>query len=261
MGVLITRDSKHLVYEKHGNGSPLIMLHGLNMNLATFKTTVEKLKDDYTIYTIDSRGHGKSDKPLEFSIQQHINDIMDLMELEQIESANILGHDMGGLIAQELAIQQPEKVRKLVLVSTISNQGKQPLIRLIAKHRDKVAGFSKEEAMLILFNEIFYDVDSTFKWYQEVKKYHRMTVEEDAISVRSINGINIRAENVNLPTLIIKGKHDPFTVDDDTEAIKDAQLEIFEHSGHAPFIEEEEKFINVVTTFLKEPIMNKESIS
>ncbi|GGI39633.1 alpha/beta fold hydrolase [Mammaliicoccus stepanovicii] len=250
MHELLTRDGTRIVYEKNGKGSPLIKIHGFNMNLATFNSTIEKFSDNYTVYTIDLRGHGKSDKPQEITIQQHINDVIDLMNAEGMESAHILGHDIGAVIAQELAIQYPSKVRDLILVSPISNKGKQPIIKLIAKHRDKVAGFSKEEAMLILFSEIFYDVDSAFKWYQDVRKYYRMSVEQDAISVRSINGINIESNKVDVPTLIIKGKHDPFVVDDGSEVIKNAQLEIFNHSGHAPFIEESNKFKEVVTSFL-----------
>lgn len=260
MGELLTRDGTHIVYEKHGKGKPLIMLHALNMNLATFNSTVQLLKDQFTIYTMDSRGHGKSDKQQEISIQNHIDDIVDLMDAEDIESAYILGHDMGGVIAQEFTNQHSDKVEKLVLVSSISNQGKQPLIKLIAKHRDKVAGFSKEEAMLILFNEIFHDVKSTFKWYQEVKKYYRMTPEEDAISVRSINGINIKIDHIDIPTLIVKGKYDPFDIDNDSENIKNAQTKIFEHSGHAPFIEESEKFKQVVSSFLNQPVRDKQVI-
>lgn len=260
MGELIARDGTHIVYEKHGNGKPLIMLHALSMNLATFHSTVQLLKDQYTTYTMDSRGHGKSEKPQSFSIQNHIDDIIDLMDSEGIESAYILGHDMGGVIAQEFANQHPEKVEKLVIVSSISNQGKQPFIKLIAKHRDIVAGFSKEEAMLILFNEIFHDTNSTFKWYQEVKKYYRMSAEEDAISVRSINGINIKVDNIDIPTLIVKGKYDPFDIDNGTENIKSAQIEIFEHSGHAPFIEESKKFKKVVSKFLNQNVRDKQVI-
>lgn len=55
MGELLTRDGTHIVYEKHGKGKPLIMLHALNMNLATFNSTVQLLKYQYTIYTMDSR--------------------------------------------------------------------------------------------------------------------------------------------------------------------------------------------------------------
>lgn len=261
MGKLITRDGTQIVFEKNGNGTPLIMLHALSMNLAAFHSTVEQLKNDFEIYTIDSRGHGKSDKPTEISIQEHINDIIDLMDAEGIESAYIVGHDMGGVIAQELTIQQPKRVKKLILISSISNKRKQPLIKLIAKHRDKVAGFSKEEAMLILFNEIFHNTDTTFKWYQEVKKYYRMSEEQDAISVRSINGINIESDDIKVPTLIIKGKHDPFLDEDETAHIKNAHTELFENSGHAPFIEESDKFKKVVTTFLKECTSMKQSIS
>lgn len=260
MGEIIARDGTHIVYEKQGEGKPLIMLHALSMNLATFSSTVQLLKGQFTVYTIDSRGHGKSGKPSQITIQDHINDIVDLMQYEGIEASYILGHDMGGVIAQELTNQFPNKVKKLVLVSSISNHGKQPLIKLIAKHRDKVAGFSKEEAILILFNEIFHDVKSTFKWYQEVKKYYRMSEEEDAISVRSINGIDVKADNINVPTLIVQGKYDPYDVDNDSHCIKHAETVIFEHSGHAPFIEESEKFKKVISNFLNQKVRDKQAI-
>ncbi|WP_241960685.1 alpha/beta fold hydrolase [Mammaliicoccus vitulinus] len=87
-----------------------------------------------------------------------------------------------------------------------------------------------------------------------------MSAEEDAISVRSINGINVKVDNIKVHTLIIRGKYDPFDIDNDAEAIKNAQTEIFEHSGHAPFIEESEKFKEVVSTFLNQKVRDKQAI-
>lgn len=251
MGELTARDGAQIIYEKHGSGTPLIMLHGLSMNLAAFYPIIKEIEDQFMIYAMDSRGHGKSSKPIEITIEDHVNDIIDLMEHENIDKAHILGHDMGGVVAQELAIRNPEKVNKLVLVSSISNKGKQPLIKLIAKHKDKVAGFSKDEAVLILFNEIFHNEHETFKWYQTVKQYYRMNIEEDAVSVRTINGINVKSDLIQVPTFIIKGKYDPLVSDDGTEKINHAKTEIFEHSGHAPFVEEKEKFKSLLLSYLK----------
>ncbi|UTI88330.1 hypothetical protein NIT62_05805 [Mammaliicoccus sciuri] len=58
----------------------------------------------------------------------------------------------------------------------------------------------------------------------------------------------------------MKGKHDPFDIDNDSENIKNAQTEIFEHSGHAPFIEESKKFKQVVSSFLNQPVRDKQVI-
>lgn len=73
----------------------------------------------YRVVTFDNRGVGRSDKPLEpYTIKDMADDVVGLMDHLGIEKAHILGVSMGGMIAQEVAIRHPERVKKLILGST-----------------------------------------------------------------------------------------------------------------------------------------------
>ena len=79
--MFINVNNIRLYYEKHGEGNPLILLHGNEENHFIFDEAVEKLKKYYTVYTIDSRGHGQSEKVKEYHYQDMANASSDEPEL------------------------------------------------------------------------------------------------------------------------------------------------------------------------------------
>ena len=78
--MFINVNNIRLYYEKHGEGNPLILLHGNEENHFIFDEAVEKLKKYYTVYTLDSRGHGQSEKVKEYHYQDMANDIKNFEE-------------------------------------------------------------------------------------------------------------------------------------------------------------------------------------
>ncbi|MEA5114066.1 MAG: alpha/beta fold hydrolase [Geobacteraceae bacterium] len=105
-----------LNYESRGSGHPLIILHGLFGSLDNWRTMSRKLSDRYRVITVDLRNHGGSPHSAEFSCALMAEDIMEFMHSHSIGSAHLLGHSMGGKVAMQLAVQQPEHVNKLVVV-------------------------------------------------------------------------------------------------------------------------------------------------
>jgi len=109
-------------YKVEGHGEPLVMIMGFagDRHLWLFQTRT--FKKYYQVITFDNRGVGKTDKPDgPYTMKMMADDTVGLMEYLGIDIAHILGHSMGGMIAQELAINYPHKVRKLVLGSTNPN--------------------------------------------------------------------------------------------------------------------------------------------
>ena len=106
-------------YEEQGSGEPLLMIMGLGGDLQAWLRVAPVLARQYRVITFDNRGAGRTgapDKP--YSIAGMADDAAALLEALGIGKAHVLGFSMGGYIAQELALQHPGLVEKLILLST-----------------------------------------------------------------------------------------------------------------------------------------------
>lgn len=105
-----------LYYRQQGVGEPLILLHGNGENSADFQAQIKEFSKYFTVYALDTRGHGKTprgSKP--FTIRQFAQDLADFMDEHQIPRAHLLGFSDGGNIAIVFALQYPNRVLKLIL--------------------------------------------------------------------------------------------------------------------------------------------------
>lgn len=106
-------------YQDIGKGKPLIFIHGMLVNGAMFDELVPFLKDEFRLIVPDLRGHGESrELPGPYTIRQHITDIKKLMSELGLDRAIVLGYSHGGAAAQQLAVEYPDLVVKLILVNT-----------------------------------------------------------------------------------------------------------------------------------------------
>ena len=109
-----------MFYEVHGEGFPLIMIMGFTGNTSWWDPRwIQTLSEKFKVIAFDNRGAGRTDiSDREYSIKLFAEDTAGLMNALGIPQANVLGISMGGMIAQELVLNYPEKVKKLVLCST-----------------------------------------------------------------------------------------------------------------------------------------------
>jgi pimeloyl-ACP methyl ester carboxylesterase len=108
-----------LNYEIHGAGKPLVLISGIGYPLWQWHRMVPHLAKRFQVITYDNRGVGESDRPAgPYSAQMLAADTAGLLQALGLEKAVVMGHSMGGFIAQALALDFPEVVEKLVLAST-----------------------------------------------------------------------------------------------------------------------------------------------
>jgi hypothetical protein len=101
----------------YGKGDPLILLHGAMVDMNDWEKQIPVLAAKYQVIAIDSRGHGQStftDRQLSYAIMA--DDVINVMDYLKVDSANFIGFSDGGIIAMLLAMNHPERVRKLVAI-------------------------------------------------------------------------------------------------------------------------------------------------
>lgn len=106
-------------YEVQGDGDPLVLIGGLGADVNLHNELIAGLAGNRQVTAFDNRGAGRSDKPDEpYSIPLLALDALALMDALGIAQADLVGISMGGRIALQIVAEHPERVRKLVLVST-----------------------------------------------------------------------------------------------------------------------------------------------
>jgi pimeloyl-ACP methyl ester carboxylesterase len=113
----------NLYYETHGTGEPLILIPGFSSGAWTWFCQTEELSKDFEVITFDPRGIGKSkiEDPkdaAELSMETFAVDVLRILDLLEIEKANVLGASFGGFVAQEMALRFPGRLKKLILACT-----------------------------------------------------------------------------------------------------------------------------------------------
>lgn len=107
-----------LHYESAGRGEPLLLIHGLGSSTRDWESQVAAFSRDFRVITFDLRGHGRSDKPRgPYSIGLLAEDTLALLQALDI-SAHLVGLSLGGMVAFQVAVDAPERVRSLTIVNS-----------------------------------------------------------------------------------------------------------------------------------------------
>lgn len=116
--------SVNLNYRVDGNGpDPLVCIHGVGSSLEAWSGVVERLAGDFTILTFDLRGHGDSTKIKgRYDIDDFVAETLSLADHMDFQSFHLAGFSLGGLIAQRLALTHLDRIRRLVLLSTVAGR-------------------------------------------------------------------------------------------------------------------------------------------
>ncbi|MFA6400704.1 MAG: alpha/beta fold hydrolase [Salinivirgaceae bacterium] len=105
-----------LNYKHFGEGSPLIILHGLYGSSDNWVSIARELMSNFSVYLVDLRNHGASPHLPEHNYQVMVDDLLEFMNDKQLYSAIIMGHSMGGKVAMWFTSLFPERVKKLIVV-------------------------------------------------------------------------------------------------------------------------------------------------
>ncbi|MFZ2898477.1 MAG: alpha/beta fold hydrolase [Saprospiraceae bacterium] len=252
-------DLHHKIF---GQGYPLIILHGLFGTLDNWQTVGRMLSEDYQVFLIDQRNHGRSPHIPEHNYQALADDLGFFMEFNWIQKTHLIGHSMGGKTAMQFALQHPEKVDKLVVVDigpkayTGGHEGIFHALRALdlstVKEREDaekhLGQYITDDGVLqFLMKNLSRSKDGAYHWKINLPVLydHYQEIIGPVKSDHPYEG----------PVLFIRGARSHYIVDDDWSDIHDmfphAQLATVPDAGHWVHAEAPEELLQLVRNFLK----------
>lgn len=259
-----------------GSGPALLLIHGVGDNSKSWETVHAQLAQRFTVIAPDLLGHGESDKPhADYSLPAFANGMRDLLAVLGIERVTVVGHSFGGGVAMQLAYQYPQLVERIVLVSAggvaqdvslalrlaamplgaealgvLRAPGVMPTIRRVGRAVQTMLGstrFGRDAAEVVALLEGFLDRDGLAAFASALRSVvdargQYVTMLDRSYLVKSV------------PVQIIWGEDDLIIPVDHAHtahaAMPGSRMEIFEGTGHMPFHDHPDRFVEVVERFV-----------
>lgn len=254
-----------LFYKKIGEenfNEPLIIIHGLFGSSDNWYTLGKKFAQNYSVYLVDQRNHGRSPHDKEHTYDAMADDLLELIRNENLIAVNILGHSMGGKTAMRFAEQYEEIVNKLI-VADIGPQAYKPhhdiiLEALLSVNPETLT--SRKEAEKVLSNKIenpsiLQFLLKNLYWQEPKKLAWRMNVD---VLVHSMENIleAVATHPIYCETLFIRGSESSYIQEKDYKKIKElfpnSKFKSIEGVGHWLHAEAPKEFYEIVMEFLEE---------
>ncbi|MEB5759095.1 alpha/beta fold hydrolase [Mammaliicoccus sciuri] len=257
MNLFLTKENVAIHYNTKGSGYPIILLHGVFQDMDVFEPLIKKLSKNYQVISIDLRGHGLSDTPHDSRVDDYISDIKQLLNALFINSAYVIGLELGATIATGLTYKNPDLINGMVLINPTDDHSTFPDNRIYDRHADEIRTMSDEDKEKYLLRFRYKNIKQAKKFVKShIPSNDLQTMEEEIAVKRSFKDFDIISllPDIETRTLVISGQYDGKILYSEgkriSELLPNAEFKLFEGSGELPFIEEKEKFIKVLEEFL-----------
>ena len=253
-------DGPDIYYERRGAGEPLLLLQGLGGNsLHWGEGFLSGLEDEFELVLFDHRGAGRSG-PLagDLTIAALAGDAAALLDALAIESAHVVGISMGGMVAQELALTRPERVRTLTLGCTFPGgpEAQMTDMAIVGMLAEALLSGDGDRALRAGYDVMIapeYAADpANYALYAEVASRYPAPIPVLVAQLQAIGGhdVSARLAGIRAPTLVVHGTADRLldAVNGELLArlIPGARLQLLEGAGHMFFWEQPERSARLV---------------
>jgi pimeloyl-ACP methyl ester carboxylesterase len=260
----IVQGNRRIYYESHGEGDPLVLIRGLGSNADHWYAQVPDLSRHYRVVTFDNRGIARSNDPGEpFTIPDMAEDTIRLMDALGIEQAHVLGLSLGGMVAQEMAIRHPERIKGLILVVTLC--GGQHQVVAEDAVREKLQRMVVENSVdaKIRALDVFFtprtikERPKVLQAYAEVSmKYPPgMEILQRQFEAASRHDAYDRLDRIKAPTLVLTGEEDVLIPPGNSKILAKripyAELLVIPGGGHQIMIEQPQSCNQAIVAFLR----------
>jgi pimeloyl-ACP methyl ester carboxylesterase len=258
----------NIYYQVHGSGEPLVLIQGFGGDHTGWFFQTRAFKKHFQVVIFDNRGIGRTDpSPAPYTIRTMADDTVGLMDFLGIDKAHILGMSLGGMVAQEIALDYPDRVRRLLLICT--TPGQEEVSRVSPKLLEAF-GVKDGTTQRDLGSVDFLQTATTVTALAFNKRLYRMILvpltklyvkrvgiagylgQAEAVAGHSTRD---RLHLIRVPTLVMTGTEDrivsPSSSDEIARIIPHARLVKVEGGSHAFFIEMRGRFNREVLDFLR----------
>ena len=258
-------DGGRIAYRRLGSGRPLIVLNGLAATSADWDPSfIDRLASGNEIILLDNRGIGAStDDGAPFDIAKLAGDTARVIEALEFERASVLGWSMGGFIAQTLAVNDPARVRKLILLSTDPGGTAAELASpAILGQLTDTSGTPHEQARRLIFVLFPGDLaESIYREFGDVVAAARAKLSPELVDRQAAamdawhrDGAGDRLRELSAPTLVATGTEDIVIPASNAlalvNAIPGAWLAQFKGAGHAFMAQYPRSLADLINEFL-----------
>lgn len=244
-----------MYYEIYGEGEPVVLLHGSFMTIGmNWEQIIPRLSKNHKVIALEMQGHGRTaDVNRPFSYPSLASDVAALLEHLEIENADVIGYSLGGTVAMQLAIQNPELVDRLVLISTVYKlDGWLPQVKTALKSMKPE--FFDNTPPKTAYDSLAPDPDH---WHTFVSKL--LALDQKPFNLGEEN-----VQHISAPALLIMGDNDGVDLDHvasmyrmfgggvfgDMEGLPKSQLAIIPASTHVSLMMKTDKLLSIITPFL-----------
>jgi 2-hydroxymuconate-semialdehyde hydrolase len=256
-----------VAYLRQGQGPPLVLLHGIPSSSYLWRDVIGPLSATFDVLAPDLLGYGDSDKRLDadLSIAAQARYVVAFMESLGVHQAAVVGHDIGGGVAQLMAVDEPQRVARLILVdSAVDNNWpvadiarlKEPVWDQIMVNIDLRKGLRKGlEAGMVTEGRVTAElVDEWTRPFQDLGGRRAYLRAARALSNRDLLSRSKHIEEIETPTLILWGANDAFLEPRWAETLqhklRDTTVEIIDPGGHFLPLDRPDAVVEAITRFL-----------
>jgi pimeloyl-ACP methyl ester carboxylesterase len=253
-----------LYYEVHGEGEPLLCVMGLGADTLAWALQVPAWSQSYKTIVFDNRDVGQSGYASgPYSIRDMADDALRLADALELDSFHLVGVSMGGMIAQEMALAAPERIKTLSLCVTYANGGKYAAVKSRVWGAD-VARRSREEQvddlMLLTMSEQFFENEEGVAHLRGMMLANPHPQDpagfERQLAAASAHDTRDRIGELRMPVQVIGAEHDilvPVWKSEELGGlIPGAKLSIVPRAPHGVQLERAQEFNERVLEFLKQ---------
>jgi 3-oxoadipate enol-lactonase len=260
MMAFVENQGARIYWDQEGKGEPILLIMGLGYTSHMWYRIRLRLAQDYLTLACDNRGVGRSElAPGPYSIPLMASDAAAVLDAAQAESAHVFGVSMGGMIAQEFALQYPERVRSLILGCTAAcgptAVRAEPEATRMLKERSAMSPKQAIEAAI----PFIYDSATPRERIDEDVAMRRPWIPRPEAYAAQLQGILAwegysRLSAIHSPTLVIHGESDRLVPAGNAgliaERIPGAKLVMIPHASHIFLTDQREAAQHAILTFL-----------